>query len=111
MDISLSSGKMATVSPIKTSEKVGKQVEAGDEEPARDRATEWRRPSSSTTVNEQHKERLRNKSQASIISFGGSSQRMRPFEHENDQFLKRFAVNNEEVSEDNIKYHSLCFGM
>lgn len=55
--------------------------------------------------------RRRIKSQASIVSFGSSSHKLRPLDHENDKFLRRFAVNNEEVSEDNIKYHSLCFGM
>lgn len=56
-------------------------------------------------------QRRRIKSQASIVSFGSSSQKLRPLDHENDKFLKRFAVNNEEINEDNIKYHSLCFGM
>lgn len=55
--------------------------------------------------------RSRIKSQASIVSFAGSSQKLRPADHENDVFLRRFAVNNDDVTEDNIKYHSLCFGM
>ena len=45
------------------------------------------------------------------MSFGSSSQRLRPIDQESDKFLKRFAVNNEEIDEDKIAYHALCFGM
>lgn len=55
--------------------------------------------------------RRRFKSQSSIMSFGSSSQRLRPIDQESDKFLKRFAVNNEEIDEDKIAYHALCFGM
>lgn len=41
-------------------------------------------------------QRRRYKSQASIISFGSCCQKLRPIDHENDQFLRRFAVNNSE---------------
>lgn len=41
-------------------------------------------------------QRRRYKSQSSIISFGSCCQKLRPIDHENDQFLRRFAVNNNE---------------
>lgn len=77
-----------------------------------DSASPVKSDASATIVNEMPAEsgsRRRIKSQASIVSF--SSQKIRPPDQEADKFLRRFAVNNEEVSEDNIKYHSLCFGM
>jgi hypothetical protein len=59
--------------------------------------------------------RRRFKSQSSIVSFGSSSQKLRPIDHESDRFLKRFAVNNDEErfnsGESSLTNDSFCSGM
>lgn len=44
--------------------------------------------------------RHRFKSQSSILSFGSSNQRIRPYDVESDKFLRRFATNPEELNVD-----------
>ena len=59
--------------------------------------------------NSSHSSRNRIASQASILSVGSS--RLRP-DQESDDFLKRFAVNSEEIKHDSeLRYHRVCFGM
>lgn len=105
------------MSPLKTCDANTTLVGSSDErEREREREREQNeQPNKNTSIGADAKsylnQRRRIKSQASIVSFGSSSQKLRPLDHENDKFLKRFAVNNEEINEDNIKYHSLCFGM
>lgn len=49
--------------------------------------------------------RQRYKSQSSIVSIGSCCQKLRPNEHENDQFLRRFAVNSSApVKQENANY-------